>query len=206
MSPKRLGGPAPGREVLDTIIDAGLRAPDHGGLRPWRLLEFDAGSRPALADLFEDEKKRRDPLASTDDLARAREHALHAPVVWAFIVCVRRQTVVPVHEQWLAAGAALDALQLAAHAFGLGAIVLSGERCQDQAIRTGLGVCADELLAGFISIGTITKAPAAAQLVNRSRVWTTWVPSNQGAHHIVSTSKHPERAVFELSHIGSQPG
>ena len=30
--------PAPGPGVIDTVIDAALRAPDHGQLRPWRFV------------------------------------------------------------------------------------------------------------------------------------------------------------------------
>src|SRR5687767_7687633 len=104
VSPKRLCGPGPTRAMLDGIIDAGLRAPDHGGLLPWRVIEFPDEQREALADLFEDEKHRRDPVATTEDLGRAREHATHAPVVLAFVVRPQRHPLVPLHEQWLGAG------------------------------------------------------------------------------------------------------
>jgi nitroreductase len=131
VSPKRLALPAPSREALNSIIGAGLRAPDHGGLLPWRVIEFPIESRPALADVFAAEKLRRDPVASTDDIARAREHATKAPAVLAFVVRPERHPLVPIHEQWLGAGAALGNMLTAAHLLGFGAIVLSGERCED---------------------------------------------------------------------------
>ena len=37
-SAARLAEPAPQGEALDTILQAGLRAPDHGGLKPWRFV------------------------------------------------------------------------------------------------------------------------------------------------------------------------
>ena len=174
VSPKRLCAPAPTREMLDAMIDAASRAPDHGGLHPWRVIEFPADVREALADLFEAEKKWRDPVATADDLARAREHATHAPAVLAFVVRPERHPLVPWHEQWLSAGAALGNLLTAAHLLGLGAIMLSGERCQDAALRAALGVGADEVLAGFISIGTIAKAPPRARQVDRDLVSSCW--------------------------------
>lgn len=174
VSPKRLCGPGPPREVLDSIIDAGLRAPDHGGLLPWRVIEFAQEDREALADLFEAEKRRRDPVATRDDLARAREHAIHAPVVLAFLVRTQRHPLVPEAEQWLSAGAALGNLLMASHASGFGAIMLSGERCQDDALRKALGVRSDEVLAGFISIGSIAKVPPPAKPVKRELVWSCW--------------------------------
>ncbi|WP_428419435.1 hypothetical protein [Methylibium sp.] len=78
MSPKRLQSPGPGSSELDLMLQAALRAPDHGSLRPWRVIEFRAAQRAALAQCFEDEKRRRDPLASLDDLSRARSCAAAA--------------------------------------------------------------------------------------------------------------------------------
>ena len=36
----RLADPAPSGEVLDNILKAGLRAPDHGTLTPWQFILF----------------------------------------------------------------------------------------------------------------------------------------------------------------------
>jgi nitroreductase len=174
VSPKRLRHPAPSREALNSIVGAALRAPDHGGLLPWRVIEFPPDTREELAALFAAEKLRRDPVASHEDVQRAREHAIHAPAVLAFVVRTRRHPLVPVHEQWLGAGAALGNILSAAHVLGFGAIVLSGERCQDEALRTALGVAAEEVLAGFISIGTIAKAPPPAARPPRELVWSSW--------------------------------
>ena len=37
----RLADPAPSGEVLDNILKAGLRAPDHGTLTPWQFILFE---------------------------------------------------------------------------------------------------------------------------------------------------------------------
>ncbi|MBA3595941.1 MAG: nitroreductase family protein [Methylibium sp.] len=174
VSPKRLCGPGPSPEQLEGIVGAALRAPDHGGLLPWRLIEFARAQRPRLARLFEEEKLRRDPLASTEDLAKAREHATHAPVVLGFVVRPRRNVVVPPHEQWLAAGAALGHVLLAAHYMGFGAIILSGERCADARLREALGVESAETLAGFISIGSIARSPPPVSPMPVAGVLSVW--------------------------------
>lgn len=185
VSPKRLTHPAPSREALNSIVGAALRAPDHGGLLPWRVIEFPVETRNDLADLFAAEKLRRDPVASDEDVRRAREHATHAPAVLAFVVRPQRHPLVPVPEQWLSAGAALGSILSAAHLLGFGAIILSGERCQDEALRTALGVAAEEILAGFISIGSIAKAPPAASRPPRDRVWSSWAATilSPADHH-----------------------
>ncbi|MGJ7509912.1 nitroreductase family protein [Variovorax sp. GT1P44] len=178
VSPKRLCGPGPSPDELGLMVDAALRAPDHAGLLPWRLVEFPPSLRERLADLFAAEKLRRDPVAPADDIERAREHATHAPVVLAFVVRPQRHVLVPTHEQWLSAGAALGNLLLAAHTLGYGAIMLSGERCQDDALRAALGLTQQETLAGFVSMGAVAKSPPPTARPTRNKVLSAWEPTH----------------------------
>ncbi|MET3182184.1 UNVERIFIED_ORG: nitroreductase [Variovorax guangxiensis] len=176
VSPKRLRAPGPDPEHIDLILQAALRAPDHGGLHPWRVVEFREAQRAALAERFEAEKRRRDPLASPADLRRAREHATRPPVLLAFVVVPRARSKVPAREQWLSAGAALGNLLNAAHQLGFGAIVLSGERCFDPVLGAELGVGPDEFLAGFVSLGSVAEAPPPRGHALPGQVWSAWVP------------------------------
>ncbi|TAL68383.1 MAG: nitroreductase [Burkholderiaceae bacterium] len=175
VSPRRLQTPGPDAAELDRLIQAGLRAPDHGGLHPWRIIEFRARSRATLARCFEQEKLRRDPLASAIDLKRAREHATLAPVLLGFVVAPRQLSKVPLREQWLGAGAALGNILNAAHQLGFGAIVLSGERCFDAILVRQLGLSETEFLAGFISLGTIAETPPPARQKLSQDVWSCWM-------------------------------
>ncbi len=159
------------------MLGAALCAPDHGGLLPWRVIEFPPETRNDLAALFAAEKLRRDPVACPEDVQRAREHATHAPVVLAFVVRTQRHPLVPVLEQSLSAGAALGSILSAAHLMGFGAIILSGDRCQDEVLRTALRISADEALGGFISIGTIAEAPPGVTRPTPERVWSSWIPT-----------------------------
>ncbi len=174
VSPKRLQSPGPGSSELDLMLRAALRVPDHGSLRPWRVIEFRAAQRAALAQCFEDEKRRRDPLASLDDLSRARDHALRPPVLLAFVVAPQLLSKAPVREQWLTAGAALGNLLNAAHHLGYGAIVLSGDRCFDEVLLDRLGIGTTEQLAGFISIGRIAETPPPAHATDPSALRSCW--------------------------------
>ena len=175
VSPKRLVAPGPDLHTLDLMLQAALTAPDHGALRPWRVIEFRAEQRAELATLFEQEKPRRDPLATKVDLLRARDHALMPPVLLGFVVTPHARTKIPLREQWLSAGAALGNLLNAAHQLGYGAIVLSGERCFDLQLTGALGVKADEELVGFISIGTAAKAPPETHRPLSQTVWSCWL-------------------------------
>ena len=176
VSPKRLGGTGPTPADMDLILRCALSAPDHGALRPWRVVEFPQDARSALATLFEQEKLRRDPLASREDLELAREHATRAPSLVGFVVSPQGKTNVPLQEQWLAAGAALGNFLNAAHSLGYGAIVLSGERCHDPLLKSALDIQATEFLAGFISLGRIVQVPPSRKLPSTDRVRTEWTP------------------------------
>ncbi len=195
VSPKRLEAPGPDRQEIDLMIEAALSAPDHGGLHPWRVLVFPADSRAKLADLFEQEKLRRDPLASAEDVKRAREHATRSPALLAFVISPKPRMRVPEREQCLAAGCALGNLLNAAHQLGYGAIMLSGERCFDSLLCTELGVESTEYLAGFISLGSVAVAPPPrkpAMLDAVRAVWGPGVPEpvqrNDGRDSVPSTA------------------
>lgn len=176
VSPKRLGPPGPCAEDIRLMVEAALSAPDHGGLRPWRVLAFSAGQREALGELFEQEKLRRDPLASKEDILRAGEHATRSPELLAFIVSPKARTMVPEREQWLAAGAALGNFVNAAHQLGFGCIMLSGERCFDAPLCAALGLQPGEHLAGFISLGSVAEAPPARKPAGPDAVLSQWTP------------------------------
>ncbi|HEY4066353.1 MAG TPA: nitroreductase [Burkholderiaceae bacterium] len=176
VSPKRLKGPGPTLVELDLILRAALRAPDHGNLLPWRVIEFRAEQRAELADRFEQEKLRRDPLTSKADLNRARAHATLAPMLLGFVVSPKARTKVPVREQWLAAGAALCNLLNAADQLGYGAIMLSGDRCFDTTLASELGLKPEEFLAGFVSLGRIAEEPPAPRHALPAAVWSCWMP------------------------------
>lgn len=182
VSPKRLGPPGPSQTQLDLMLQVALRAPDHGSLHPWRVIEFREDAREALAELFAQEKSRRDPLASSEDLQLAREHATRAPVLLGFVVSPQPRSKVPLREQWLAAGAALCNLLNAAHQLGFGAIVLSGERCHDPVLLSQLKVQQAEFLAGFVSMGQVVQAPPGRKPVSPGIVWSRWpIPAGQDA-------------------------
>lgn len=192
VSPRRLEAPGPTAEQLDLMIQAALCAPDHGSLRPWRVIEFGHNVRAQLADLFEQEKLRREPSASKVELSRSREHAIRPPVLLAFVVGVVHRSKVPHSEQWLAAGAALGNMLNAAHAMGFGAIVLSGERCFDGDLSSSLGLKPSEYLAGFISVGRVAQPPRSRPPVLPASVWQRWCPEAVECATVARRSSSPK--------------
>ncbi len=157
---KRLGGPAPTDDELRQMLTAALAAPDHGALRPWRLILCTPRSRERLANLFVSAKLGLNPGASELELVREREKATRPPVLIAVVAAPKPGlSSITEAEQIASAGAALQSILLAAHGLGYGAIMLSGSRCAAENVRTALGVGGCETILGFISIGTIVDTP-----------------------------------------------
>lgn len=160
---KRLGPPGPSEGELRQILSAALAAPDHGALRPWRLVLCTLESRERLAELFVEAKLRLNPQATELELSREREKALRPPILIALVAAPKPGVAaIPEAEQIASAGAALQSVLLAAHGLGYGAIMLSGSRCAAENVRSALGVRAGEAILGFISIGTIIDTPRLA--------------------------------------------
>lgn len=78
-SASRLTDPAPAGEQLENILRAGLRAPDHGTLQPWRFFIIADEGRERFSQLLEkgavaaggDEKRLKSPQRA---VSRAADH------------------------------------------------------------------------------------------------------------------------------------
>ena len=81
----------------------------------------------------------------------------------------------PVHERYVALGAALMNLLLAAHRFGLGAMLTGGHALRSARFAQAFGRGAGEHAVCFAAIGTATEVrrhqrPSASELVS------DWLP------------------------------
>lgn len=171
--PRRLRPPGPDAQSLDRIAAAGLRGIDHGGLRPWRLLLIE--DRERLADAFADAEAYLRPEADAGRLQQAREKALAGPVLLAALFCPHPgHGDVPEHEQWIAAGAALQQMLLAADALGYAGSLLSGRKTEAPPLRKALGLTEREHLIGFLTFGTPASSPPAAPTATPGSRWSRW--------------------------------
>lgn len=155
-----LEAPAPSDEDLQTMINAAVTAPDHGGLRPWRFVIIHGEALEKLGDVFREAAKLQKPDCTEAELEGARQKALRAPLVIAVVATIKEHPKVPPHEQMLSAGAAAQNLQLAANALGYGSIWLTGPFATDEHVCRSLGLVPSDRIAGFIYLGT--PGPAAA--------------------------------------------
>lgn len=150
----RLSEPAPDARQRELMLRAALRAPDHGQLRPWRFIEIEGEGRVALGELFASALLAREPQAADAALDKARAMPLRAPLLWLVVARPQAHPKVPRDEQLQSAACAAHGILLAAHAQGVGAIWRTGEMALDPTVARGLGLGADELILGFLYLGT----------------------------------------------------
>lgn len=150
----RLVEPAPSANELDTILKAGLRAPDHGMLRPWRFLVVAGDARAKLGQLFADQMEPQ-----TDEQNKKLLNApLRAPLIIIAVAEIQDHPKVPAVEQICATAAAVQNMSVAIHALGYSSIWRTGAPAFHAGVKEALGFNARDEIVAFLYIGTPTLA------------------------------------------------
>jgi nitroreductase len=173
VKPREMTGPGPSPAELETILTIGARVPDHGKLAPWRFIVFEGDARARAGEVIAKVFAAKNPQASAADIEIERKRLTDAPLVIAVVSQTKPHPKVPPFEQELSAGASAMNIVTAATALGYGACWLTGWFAFDRDVMSGLGVKADEKVAGFIHIGKVTKPnedrprPQLSEIVTR---------------------------------------
>jgi nitroreductase len=149
----KLEAPAPDAAVLDRILGAAITAPDHGRLKPWRFLVIEDDGLSALGELFVAAE------SSAGDVSEAQEktlrgHPHRAPMILVAVASIEPEHKIPVVEQQVAVGCAVQNALLAAEAAGFGAYWRTGPMAYHPKVKSGLGLGANEEIIGFVYIGS----------------------------------------------------
>ena len=161
VSALKLGEPAPSAQAVQAMLESAGRAPDHGRLQPWRLILIEADARLDFGKVLAESLSRRNPIANEQALGREREKALRAPLIIVVATRCDRSAKIPIIEQIVSAGCAAHSIMLAAVAVGLGAMWRTGEPAYDNAVKSALGIEPDDLIVGFIYVGTDIGGPGS---------------------------------------------
>jgi nitroreductase len=157
----KLGEPAPDDETVQLALQAAVRAPDHGLLRPWRLLLVRGEARERLGRAMREALLARRPDASAPELEREQAKPLRAPLLIVVAARVQESPKVPAIEQILSAGAAAQNILLALHARGYAGMWRTGPAVYDAGFKRALGFDAGDAIVGLIYAGT-PRIPAPA--------------------------------------------
>jgi nitroreductase len=173
-SPLELGEPAPDQAAERRLIEAALRAPDHGRLRPWRFLSVRGDGRKRLGDVLALALQRRNPQAGPELLERERLKPLRAPLILIVAARITSNPKIPAVEQLLSAGAAAQNIMIACHALGFGAMWKTGDPAYDVSIKEALGLRVSDEIVGFLYIGTPKSMPAPPPSLNIGDFAESW--------------------------------
>ena len=173
VKPIELAGPAPTAAEIDTLLTVAARVPDHGKLKPWRFIVFEGEARFAAGAIIAAVFKAGRADATPDQIDFERKRLARAPLVIAVVSRAAPHVKIPEWEQQLSAGAAAMNLVNAAHAMGFAASWITEWYAYERRVLDGLGLAANERIAGFVHIGRPVKPPeerdrpALAEIVSR---------------------------------------
>ena len=173
VKPREMTFPGPSPAELETILTIGARVPDHGKLAPWRFIVFEGDARARAGEIIARVFAQKNPDAAAAEIDLEKRRLTDAPLVIAVVSFTRPHPKVPAWEQELSAGASAMNIVTAATALGYGACWLTGWFAFDRDVLAGLGLKADEKLAGFVHIGTHSRPsedrprPALSDIVTR---------------------------------------
>ncbi|MCU4481471.1 nitroreductase family protein [Acinetobacter ursingii] len=165
--------PAPSSQQLQQAFEAALTAPDHHRLKPTRFIviqpeqraNFGESLSQALVDLGE-----TDPV----QLDRVKQHPFRAPLLVIAVTQFQDHPKVPLFEQTLSSGAAIQNFLLSLQVQGFASMWRSGAVVESTWLKHHLGLADRDLISGIIYIGTAAKAIAPRAEVVISDFVTNW--------------------------------
>ena len=168
----KLSEPGPTRAHLELIMRAGVRAPDHGRLRPWRFVVLEGAARDKLGAEMARLSLAKFPQSTAEQLEGERRKVLRAPTI---IVTAARITPgkIPEVEQIASVAAGVENMVLAAQALGYGTMWKTGVAAYDAQAKTALGLSAGDHIVAFLYLGT-TAMPGTASPPSLDGV-VTWM-------------------------------
>ncbi|MDB9772189.1 nitroreductase [Alphaproteobacteria bacterium] len=146
---------------LDTILNCGIRVPDHGALNPWKLIVIKNNARLRIGnDILAKEFKINNPEATEEELDYERKRFCRANVIIAVLFKPVSHPKIPLWEMELSSGAVCTTLLIAAQSLGYAAQWLTEWYAYSKTLIIELGGNPDtDKVAGFIYIGNKEKDP-----------------------------------------------
>ncbi len=161
VSPALLRGPGPTADELQQLLTIAARVPDHKKLVPWRFIVFEGDGRRRAGELFAAAAREEDREPPSEErLNIERQRLTRAPTVVAVVSSYKPHPAAPEWEQILSAGAACQTLVIAANAMGYATNWITEWVSYSPRVRHGLGLAANERIAGFVYIGRVATPPA----------------------------------------------
>ena len=151
------GDPVP-RELVERILQSAVHAPNHRLTEPWRFHVFTGKGRGELARAraeiarLQAEAEGEDEEMAAGRISRERKKVFRAPVVIA-VICEAGRDEVETLENYAACAAAVQNMQLTAHALGLGAMWRTGPVVYHDHMRELFGLKEGDSVVAHLYVG-----------------------------------------------------
>nr|WP_094106786.1 nitroreductase [Clavibacter michiganensis] len=143
-----VGGAAPTHEELVPLVAAVSRLADHGGLRPWRVIEIRGGARDRLGAAM-------DEAAGDPGSGKHRKKTHRASLLVAVVASRTPSRKVPDWEQEAVAAGVAHALTLLLEEQGWGVFWRTGSLTRSEPVRRMHGLRDGEDLLGWLYVGDV---------------------------------------------------
>lgn len=146
--------PAPDEETLRLALQAAVRAPDHGLMRPWRFQLVRGAARERLGLVLREALARRAPDSTAEALDKEQAKPLRAPLLIVVSARVKENPKVPAIEQVVSGGVAAYNVLLVLQARGYAGMWRTGPAAYDPDVKRALGLEPGDAIVGFLYAGT----------------------------------------------------
>jgi nitroreductase len=150
-----VGEVGPSDDQIHALLLAAVTVPDHGALRPWRLVVVSGEARRAFGDALAAAGREANPELPDQVAERLRGKAFAAPTLIAVVARINTESNVAAWEQVASASCAGYAIALAAHQLGIGAVWKSSPYHDGAALCAVLDMAPTDQFLGWVNLGEI---------------------------------------------------
>jgi nitroreductase len=165
------------RPVIERLLAAAVRAPNHKLTEPWRFAVLTGASRDRFAELKRAHRATRFPEPGAPEAAKAIEktyrEALGTPA-FAVVMCAESDDPVRREEDYAATMMATANLLIAATAEGLGTYPRTGGIMTEPAVADLVGLPEGYRIVAVVSLGYPIEPPAPKRRTDPAEK-TTWL-------------------------------
>lgn len=146
------------KELIERILESAVHAPNHRLTEPWRFHVFTGKGRGELARVraeiarLQAEAEGESEEMAAGRISRERKKAFRAPVVIAVVSKAGRDDVETL-ENYAACAAAVQNMQLTAHALGLGTMWRTGPVAYHDRMSEFFGLKQGDTMVAHLYVG-----------------------------------------------------